>query len=90
MTESMNVPDPAPREHKVEITVNTKPVIVDGPRQTGRGIKGAAIAQGVQIRPDFVLSEVIGQNQTRVIGDDDPVTVHPGSQFVAVSPDDNS
>jgi hypothetical protein len=78
------------KEHLVEITVNGKTVRVEGPKATGLAIKEAAIAQGVSIQLDFVLSEEIGDRRTKVIGDNDEITVHPHSKFIAVAPDDNS
>lgn len=74
----------------VEIAVNGKTVSVEGPKSTGLAIKEAAIAQGVSIQLDFVLSEEIGDRRTKVIGDQDEITVHPHSKFIAVAPDDNS
>jgi len=74
----------------VEITVNRKPVKVPAPKQTGLQIKQAAIDQGVQIELGFQLSEQRGNHQTTIIGDDDEVTVHKGSEFFAVAGDDNS
>lgn len=76
--------------HIVSIEVNGGPVKIEGPRVTGAEIKAAAIAQGVPIRSDFQLSEELGERRTRVVGDDDVVTIHEGSRFVAVAPDDNS
>ena len=76
--------------HEVTISVNERPVTVEGPRITGREIKMAAIAQGVPIQADFVLTEERPHGPGRVIGDDDVVTVHPGSRFTAIAPDDNS
>jgi hypothetical protein len=81
---------PGPGQHPVMVTVNTKDVRLQGPRTTGSEIKAAAIAQGVAIEQDFVLSEVLPNGRTKIIGDTDRVTVHPGSTFVAVAPDDNS
>lgn len=78
------------KQHLVEITVNGKVVRVDGPKASGLEIKEAAIAQGVSIQLDFVLSEEIGDRRTKVIGDKDEITVHPHSKFIAVAPDDNS
>lgn len=78
------------KQHLVEVTVNGKAVPVDGPKTVGLVIKEAAIAHGVSIQLDFVLSEEIGERRTKVIGDNDEVTVHPGSKFIAVAPDDNS
>ena len=65
-------------------------VRVEGPKSTGLAIKEAAIAQGVSIQLDFVLSEEVGDRRTKVIGDKDEVTVHPHAKFIAVAPDDNS
>lgn len=76
--------------HEVEILLNEQKVRVAGHRATGRAIKQAAIAQGVRIQIDFVLSEEIGERRTRVIGDDEVVSVKPHSRFLAVAPDDNS
>lgn len=73
----------------VAITVNgTK---VDVPRRvTGAEIKQAAIAAGVPIQPDFVLSVELGGGRTKIIQNDETVQVHEGERFVAVAPDDNS
>lgn len=75
--------------HTVTITVNNKPVEVEGPKVSGRAIKEAAIAQGVQIQLDFQLAE-IRPNGRDIIGDDDVITVNKNSKFVATAPDDNS
>jgi hypothetical protein len=80
----------APKTHPVEITVNNKPVAIDGPRVTGLQIKEAATGQGVQIGLDFQLTEVHKDRTRKIIGDTDTVTVHPGSTFVAAAGDDNS
>ncbi|BAJ30980.1 MULTISPECIES: multiubiquitin domain-containing protein [Kitasatospora] len=76
--------------HQVTITVNTKAVTVTGPRLTGLQIKEAAIAQGVQIELDFLLSEELPSGETRIVGDADEVTVNKHSKFTAVAGDDNS
>lgn len=81
---------PHPQPHIVEITVNGKTVRLAGPRTTGLAIKEAAIAQGVAIQLDFILSEEIGPKKTRLVRDTDDVTIHPGSKFVAIPNDDNS
>jgi hypothetical protein len=78
------------RGHEVTIAVNTKPVVVDGPRVSGLEIKVAAIAQGVAIEPDFLLSEELPNGETRIVGDNDTVTVNKNSKFTAVAGDDNS
>lgn len=77
-------------DHQVRIWVNNNQVDVVGPHETGLSIKQAAIEQRVDIELDFVLSQEIGERKTKIIGDDDPVEVHPGTKFVAVPPDDNS
>jgi hypothetical protein len=76
--------------HQVTIMVNTKSVHIAGPRVTGAEIKQAAMAQGVPIQADFVLSELRQNGRTKIVGDTDVVTVTPKSAFVAVAPDDNS
>lgn len=75
---------------EVTVTVNTKPVTVEGPRTTGLAVKQAAVEQGVQIGLDFVLTMELGGGQTRTVGDDDVITVNPQSSFIANAGDDNS
>ena len=57
---------------------------------TGLEIKQAAIAQGVPIQLDFVLSEELPNGRTHVVRDHDVVTVNKHSRFVAIPNDDNS
>ena len=78
------------KEHLVTVTVNEKPVEVQGPKATGLEIKQAAIAQGVKIELSFVLFEELPNRKTRIVGDTDVVTVTKHSRFIAVAPDDNS
>jgi hypothetical protein len=66
------------------------PIQVTERELTGREIKQAAIDQGVNIGLDFVLYEHLGQQRTRIVGDDEPVRIHPGSRFEALANDDNS
>lgn len=80
----------APRTHLVTITVNEQPVEIPGPKTTGLEVKQAAIAQGVKIELGFVLSEELPNHRTRIVGDNDEVTINKKSRFVAVAPDDNS
>jgi hypothetical protein len=77
-------------EHTVTVHVNNKPVEVPAPKATGREIKAAAIAAGVKIQADFVLSEELPNGKSKIVGDDDSVTVNPQSRFLAIAPDDNS
>ena len=75
---------------KVEITLNEKPVVLDGSKQTGERIKKAAIDQGVGIKEDFLLSLELGGGRTRLVGDDEFLEVSPNDRFVAIENDDNS
>ena len=75
---------------KVEITLNDKPVVLDGSKQTGESIKKVAIEQGVNIKEDFVLSIELGGGKTNLIGDDQFIEVHPNDRFLAIENDDNS
>jgi hypothetical protein len=78
------------QQHLVDIVVNNRPVRMRGPKATALEIKEAAIAQGVSIQLSFQLSEKLGDHRTKIIGDNDSVTVHEGAVFVAVADDDNS
>lgn len=73
----------------VTISVNNRPVKIEGPRVSGMQIKQAAIAQGVEIQLDFQLAE-IKHGEQHIIGDDDYVAVNKHSEFVATAGDDNS
>lgn len=77
----------------ITVTVNSKPVELTvghvKPEATGAEIKAAAIAQGVNIQPDFVLFDVRGPELKPVV-DDQLIVVHPHQEFQAVAPDDNS
>lgn len=73
-----------------EILVNDLTVNVNGPRITGLEIKEAAIAQKVPIQLDFVLSEELPNGRSRVVGDNDTITVNKHSKFLAIPNDDNS
>ena len=75
---------------KVEVTLNDKPVVLDGSKQTGESIKKAAIDQGVNIKQDFVLSIELGGGKTDLVGDDQFIEVHPNDRFLAIENDDNS
>ena len=75
---------------KVEVTVNDKPVVLEGSKQTGESIKKAAIDQGVNIKEDFVLSIELGGGKTNLVGDLQFIEVHPNDRFLAIENDDNS
>ncbi len=75
---------------KVEVTVNEKPVVLEGTKQTGASVKKAAIEQDVEIKEDFVLSIELGGGKTNLVGDDEEIEVHDGERFLAIENDDNS
>ena len=75
---------------KVEVTVNDKPVVLDGAKQTGASIKKAAIEQDVNIKEDFVLSIELGGGKTELVGDDEEIEVYANERFLAIENDDNS
>ena len=75
---------------KIEVTLNDKPVVLEGSKQTGESIKKAAIEQGVNIKQDFVLSIERGGGKTDLVGDDQFIEVHPNERFLAIENDDNS
>jgi hypothetical protein len=74
----------------IKITVNEQPVTMHQREANGLQIKEAAIAQSVNIKTDFVLSEELGERRSRVIGDNQTIELHDGQKFIAVAPDDNS
>jgi hypothetical protein len=76
--------------HETTITVNNKPVEVVGPKVSGLQIKEAAIASGLAIELDFILSEIEPNGRSRIIGDADIVTVNKNSKFTANDDDDDS
>lgn len=78
--------------HPVSITVelNDDPVVLSERRLTGSQIKAAAIAQGVPIQPSFQLILKRPGEASKVVGDDEAVTVHDGMVFKAIPADDNS
>jgi hypothetical protein len=75
---------------KITVLVNEKRVVFEEERQTGMSIKQIAIAQGVPIQLDFVLSIERGGGKTELIGDDQEVKLHDGDRFLAIPNDDNS
>jgi hypothetical protein len=79
-----------PAERTVEIVVNRKQVKIARGEQTGLQIKEAAIAHGVPIQLDFVLTLHKTGGGTQVIGDADRVRVHNEQRFTAVADDDKS
>jgi multiubiquitin len=80
--------NPLPKRH-IRVTVNRRPITIDGARQTGASIKEAAIAQGVPIQLDFLLSRKDG-SKFAPVGDEESIRVHDGDEFRALDGDDNS
>lgn len=74
----------------IQVFVNERPVLLEGKKHTGLDIKAAAVAQGVSIGPDFILSLERGHGHTEIIGDHERVTVKKGDRFLAIPNDDNS
>jgi hypothetical protein len=75
----------------VEITVNvTHKVKIQRGIRTGAEIKVAAIAQGVPIKDSFTLSQELPDGGSKVIGNDDPVRIKGGEEFLAIDDHDDS
>lgn len=75
----------------VTVKVNTKPVTLPAHRVTGREVKEAAIAQGVEIQLDFLLTlEAHAGQPARTVDDDETITVTKHSEFSANDGDDDS
>lgn len=75
----------------VTVRVNRKKVDLPSNSVTGRQIKEAAIAQGVQIELDFLLTlEARKDHPARAIGDDEVIQVDKHSEFTANDVDDDS
>lgn len=74
----------------VEITVNNRKVEISRGIHTGAEIKAAAIAQGVPIKESFTLSQELPSGGSEVIGNDDPVRIKGGEEFLAIDDHDDS
>jgi DNA-binding Lrp family transcriptional regulator len=78
-----------PRE--VPIKVNNKPVVLPKHRMTGLEIKETAIAQGVDIKPDFILTlDARDGKPVETIENDQTVFVRDHDEFTANDGEDNS
>jgi hypothetical protein len=79
-------------EHgSVTVKVNRKPVVLRSHRVTGLEVKKAAIAQGVQIQEDFLLTlEASPGHPAETIDNDQTITVNDRSEFTANDVDDDS
>lgn len=72
------------------IIVNENPVPITGHRHTGLEIKQAAIAAGLSVDLDFVLSEEKGPGKHDIVGDGQEVTLTKKSRFELIPNDDHS
>lgn len=79
---------PLPQK-KIHVTVNRRPVTLHGAAQTGLAIKETAIAQGVPIKIDFLLSRKDGP-KFKPVGDTENIRVRNDDEFRANDGDDNS
>jgi len=84
------VVDKTDAHDEARVTVNGQFVVLTSRKVTGLQIKEAAIAAGVPIQLDFVLSEVRPSGEQKIIPDDREVTVKSGDEFWAIPGDDNS
>jgi Multiubiquitin len=78
------------RKSQIQVLVNGQKVILEEPEATGAEIKAAAIAAGVPIQPDFVLSEVLPSGRQKIVPDDRKIHLKDGDEFWAIPGDDNS
>ncbi|MFC9643594.1 multiubiquitin domain-containing protein [Streptomyces mirabilis] len=75
--------------HTIPVIINNKTVQLPEREMTGLEIKQAAAAQGLPIDTGFQLSVRHG-GRFNIVGDTDPIRIHPNLEFLAVAPDDNS
>ena len=78
-------------ETPVVVHVNRKPVTLHTHHVTGLEIKQAAIAQGVEIEEDFLLTiEAVDGHPARTVTDGETITITKHSEFTANDGDDDS
>jgi hypothetical protein len=80
----------AASKSRVQVLVNGQKVVLEESEATGAEIKAAAIAAGVPIQPDFVLSEVLPSGKQKIVPDDKKIHLKDGDEFWAIPGDDNS
>ena len=90
MAETITLRETGPRKRAFRISVNRKPIEVDGPLTTGLEIKQAAVGEGVAIELDFQLAKVGADGTQYIVGDSDKVDVREFKTFFATDGDDNS
>lgn len=76
--------------HEIVVVLNEHKVAFKVKKATGAEIKATAIQQGIQIKPDFSLFEVLGGNRLKPVGDSEVLELHDKQVFRATAPDDNS
>jgi hypothetical protein len=74
----------------VSVVFNRIAIELPKGKQDGASIKAAAIEQGVNIQPSYVLFLIKDNGNRKLIGDADDVNVHEGDRYAAVADDDNS
>lgn len=77
-------------ERAATVTVNDHDVTISEHRPTPTMIKLTAIAAGVPIQPDFVLSRVLPNGQQKILAEEKAFPVKDGDAFWAIPGDDNS
>jgi hypothetical protein len=71
-------------EHRVEILVNDKLVIIRRQTADGKQIKAEAIEQGVHIKPNFLLWEELPDGNVRPVEEHEEVDLREHHRFTAV------
>lgn len=85
--QTLSVPDV---DKIVTIEVNGQKVDMPSGPATGLEIKEAAIKDGVNIQPSFVLQVQLPNGSAKIVGDGDKVVLSQHLMFTAIAPDDNS
>ena len=78
------------RRPEITITVNSRPVTISRGWHDGADIKATAIAQQVNIKPDFTLDLEEGGGNSRIIGDRDRLFLRGGEHFGALDNHEDS
>jgi hypothetical protein len=72
--------------HAVTISMNKRPVKLEGGTASGAEIKAATIAKGAAIRPSFVLLKELSNGTSRLIGDNDVVHLRENLRYTTIAP----
>ena len=68
-------------EDTYTISVNNHDVVFDDKHQTGLSVKEAAESQGAGIDSEFVLSQELPNGKTKIVGDEDKITLKDEMQL---------